>query len=399
MENEGLATNRPPLFKGENYDYWKERMMAFLESMHVDMWDVVENGDYIPINELGMELPRNQWSEEGKLRYLLNSKARNALMCALSQEEYAKVHSFKSAKQMWDTLALTYEGSEHVKRNKLSLLTRKYELFTMEEGEDVQVMFSRFQTILNELRSLGRTYDNYDHIDKILRSLSRKWRPQVTALRAAKNLETMSLEELIGTLKVHELELLQDEGTRRSKSLALNVQKKKLSNRASSSRPSSKALSAADETDGESEEEETDEEDEIAFISKKIRHMWRKKKEHTKWNSGSKKIYRERKDRTSVLCYECKKLGHFRSECPDAKRPERSFKKKSLLSMWEDLDDSSEEEEDEEIANLCLMANTASEESDADSDDEVNHDNLESLKSAYHELLLNSTKLSKPLHL
>ena len=85
--------------------------MAFLESMHVDMWDVVENGDHIPINELGMELPRNQWSEEGKLRYLFNSKARNALMCALSQEEYAKVHGFKSAKQMWDTLALTYEGS------------------------------------------------------------------------------------------------------------------------------------------------------------------------------------------------------------------------------------------------------------------------------------------------
>jgi len=51
--------------------------------------------------------------------------------------------------------------------NKLSFLTHKYELFSMNEGEDIQTMLERFQTILNELRSLGRHYDNYDHIDKI----------------------------------------------------------------------------------------------------------------------------------------------------------------------------------------------------------------------------------------
>nr|KYP42209.1 hypothetical protein KK1_036393 [Cajanus cajan]KYP52314.1 hypothetical protein KK1_025790 [Cajanus cajan] len=92
-------------------------------------------------------------------------------MCALSEEEYTKVHSFKSAKKMWDTLALTYEGSLEVKRNKLSLLARKYELFEMEENESIQTMFGRFQTIVNELSFLGRTYDNFDHVDKLLCSL------------------------------------------------------------------------------------------------------------------------------------------------------------------------------------------------------------------------------------
>ena len=48
------------------------------------------------------------------------------------------------------------------KCNKPDLLTRKYKLFTMEEGKDIQGMFGCFQTILNELRFLGRTYDNYD---------------------------------------------------------------------------------------------------------------------------------------------------------------------------------------------------------------------------------------------
>nr|KYP59242.1 hypothetical protein KK1_014674 [Cajanus cajan] len=86
-----------------------------------------------------------------------------------------------------------------------------YELFKMEENESIQTMFERFQTIVNELSFLGRTYDNFDQIDKLLRSLPRKWRPQVTVLRASKDLEKLSLEEMVGLLKVHEMELQQDE--------------------------------------------------------------------------------------------------------------------------------------------------------------------------------------------
>uniref|UniRef100_A0A0R0EFW2 Uncharacterized protein n=1 Tax=Glycine max TaxID=3847 RepID=A0A0R0EFW2_SOYBN len=87
------------------------------------------------------------------------------------------------------------------------MLTHKYELFTMKEGDDIQTIFRRFQTILNELRCLNKTFDNYENIDKILRILYRMWRLQVTTLRTVKNLDSMSIEELIGTLKVHEQEL------------------------------------------------------------------------------------------------------------------------------------------------------------------------------------------------
>ena len=116
----------------------------------------------------------------------------------------------------------------------------------MEEDEDIQSIFWSFQTILNELRSQGRTYDNYDYIDKILRSLSRKWRPQVTTLWALKNLDSMSLEELVDTLKVHEQELQQDEELKKEKSLALNSQKikKVSSSREQASRSLLKTLKA-----------------------------------------------------------------------------------------------------------------------------------------------------------
>ncbi|KHN23197.1 hypothetical protein glysoja_043642, partial [Glycine soja] len=205
------STNKPPLFRGIKYHYWNERMISYFESIHIDLWDMVENGDYVPYDDQLNELSRGQWTEEQNLRFLINSKTQNVMLCALSEEECTKVHNFRSAKQMWDILAITYKGMSQVKKNKLNLLTHNYELFSMEKGKDIQSMFGRFRTILNELRSLGRIYDNDDHIDKILRSLSRKWRLQVTTLRAIKNHDSTSLEELISTLNVHEQELQQDE--------------------------------------------------------------------------------------------------------------------------------------------------------------------------------------------
>jgi len=46
---EGFNVNKPPMFKGANYDDWKEGIIAFFESTHFHMWDVVEKGSQIPL--------------------------------------------------------------------------------------------------------------------------------------------------------------------------------------------------------------------------------------------------------------------------------------------------------------------------------------------------------------
>ena len=57
------------------------------------------------------------------------------------------------------------------------------------------------------------------------------------------------------------------------------------------------------------------------------------------------------------ICYECKKPGHFRSECPQLKKGPKKFKKKAMMATWSASDDSSSDEETStEQANLCLMA-------------------------------------------
>lgn len=75
-------------------------MISHFESMHIDMWDVGGggNGNHILIDEELNEIPISKWTKEQKQRILLNWKARNALLCVLLEEEYTKVHNFRSVK-------------------------------------------------------------------------------------------------------------------------------------------------------------------------------------------------------------------------------------------------------------------------------------------------------------
>ncbi|GAV82354.1 DUF4219 domain-containing protein/UBN2 domain-containing protein, partial [Cephalotus follicularis] len=65
-------------------------------------------------------------------------------------------------------------------------------------------MFTRFNTITNSLKNLGKSYSNQELVRKILRCLPKSWTPKVTAIKEAKDLSTLPLEQLLGSLMTHE---------------------------------------------------------------------------------------------------------------------------------------------------------------------------------------------------
>ena len=113
-----------------------------------------------------------------------------------------------------------------VKETKALALIQKYEEFKMEDSESIEVMFSRFQILVVGLRVLDKGYSTADNIKKIIRSLPKKWRPMVNALKLAKYLNKISLEELVSSLRSHEIELEDDEPQKQGKTLALKSNKK-----------------------------------------------------------------------------------------------------------------------------------------------------------------------------
>ena len=55
---EGYSTNKPTMFRGVKYDYWKEQMIGPFDSIQIDLWEVVENGNHIPYDTELNEIPR-----------------------------------------------------------------------------------------------------------------------------------------------------------------------------------------------------------------------------------------------------------------------------------------------------------------------------------------------------
>ena len=85
------------------------------------------------------------------------------------------------------------------------MATHKYELFKMLPNESITEMYTRFTIIVNSLKSLGEKITNEKMVKKILRSLTKDWKTKTTAIEEAKDLSTLTIDDLIGSLLAYEV--------------------------------------------------------------------------------------------------------------------------------------------------------------------------------------------------
>ena len=86
--------------------------------------------------EIGWTKPKEvpaDWDEAKIKAVNFNNRALNALFSAVTNEEFKKIFSTKTAKEAWIILQITYEGTKVVKDSKLQRLTTSFEEIKMEE--------------------------------------------------------------------------------------------------------------------------------------------------------------------------------------------------------------------------------------------------------------------------
>lgn len=76
----------------------------------------------------------------------------------------------------------SHDDTDQIKESKINILIHQYEFFKMQEYESMEEMISRFIVIINDHKSLGKTYTNQEQMREILRSLPKIWRPKVKAV-------------------------------------------------------------------------------------------------------------------------------------------------------------------------------------------------------------------------
>ena len=111
-----------------------------------------------------------------------------------------------------------HEGTKAIKINNLQQLTSKFESIRMFDDESFDEFYTKLNDIVNSAYNLGEIYDQPKIVRKILRSLTEDFRPKVTAITESKDVDSIPVDELIGSLQSYELNLPK---TSKFKSMAL----------------------------------------------------------------------------------------------------------------------------------------------------------------------------------
>ncbi|XP_070014737.1 uncharacterized protein [Nicotiana sylvestris] len=125
-----------------------------------ELWDIICDGPHVPMKKLeetGPFVPkgRREYNDIDRKAVEKNYRAKKILMCGIGPDEYNKVSVCENAKEIWEALQTTHEGTTQVKQSKIDMLTIEYELFRMKDNESIQDMHTRFTFIISELHSRG----------------------------------------------------------------------------------------------------------------------------------------------------------------------------------------------------------------------------------------------------
>ncbi|GAV57519.1 hypothetical protein CFOL_v3_01056 [Cephalotus follicularis] len=141
--------------------------------------------------------------------------------------------------------------------------------------------------------------------------------------------------------------------------------------------------------------ENSDDDEDLALFTRKFKKFLANKKKfggkpNKRINQKGKSIKQE-----EVICFECNKLWHYKSDCPRLKKKEFMKKKKAMVATWDDSDESSSDEDTrEQVAQLALMA---FEEEEEEENDEVAYDELVIMCEKYSSMIASLKKKVKIL--
>ena len=181
----------------------------------------------------------------------------------------------------------------------------------MSDDEYFDEFYAKLNGVVNSTYNLGEIYDQPKIVRKILRSLTEDFRPKVTTITESTDVDSIPVDELIGSLQSYEFDL---PNTSKSKSMAL------------------KSVDDVDVGGFDNELSAT----KIAYLAKNFRNFLKNKNKRARDKSTVEprnfrkndptKAYNIEKPREKVCqssnnsmgpqCFGCQEYGHMKSECP-----------------------------------------------------------------------------------
>ncbi|GKF74608.1 zf-CCHC domain-containing protein, partial [Tanacetum coccineum] len=176
-------------------------------------------------------------------------------------------------------------------------------------------------TIITSLKALDDGYSSKNYVRKFLRALHPKWRAKVTEIKESKDLTSLSLDELIGNLKVLEMIIKKD-----SKIVKAKVERKSL------------ALKAKKESSDEECSTFGSEDEEYAMVVRDFKKFFKRRGRFMRQPRNDKKTFQRSRDdkngKSERKCFRCRDPNHLIGECP---KPPRDKNQRAFIGgSWSD---------------------------------------------------------------
>ncbi|KAJ9554889.1 hypothetical protein OSB04_009503 [Centaurea solstitialis] len=393
------SAGKPPRFNKDNFSLWKTRMELFLSGSDPQIPYFLENGPHVPtqtvhpipaaggqpaVPERELVKPVTDWNDEDRRLVNIDTKARSLIAMSLPDDVFHSVCHLRSAKEIWDTLCVQYEGTALLMESRKIFLVRQYESFIHQKDETLSQLHQRFNCLLIDLKTIGTTYSNSEVVTKFMEALPEHWEIYTSCLTMSKDIKTLTLSELYGILLNREQQkklkknLIRDSKESKSTSVALV---------SDSVPPVAASSSSVTITELESSDSDMSEDPEfnesLALLTKSFKKFAKKGNFHKKKHlSITDKPKSDPVDKATAICYNCQGKGHFANDCryiksqfapssaksssknPKYQRLKEKYKKmktqrkgKGLIAEDCDWDDvSSDDSSDEEDTQVALMA-------------------------------------------
>jgi hypothetical protein len=177
----GSSSTAWPVLTRTNYNTWSLLMKVILQVRH--LWDVIDTG----VGE-----------------YDDDRAALEAILRAVPPEMIPMLAVKDTAKEAWDAIKTIRVGADRVRDSKAQNFRKQYEDLRFKSGESVDDFGLRLQELVHQLDIHGDPIDDKKVILKYLRIVPKKYKQMARSIESLLDLNTMSIEELTGRLKVCE---------------------------------------------------------------------------------------------------------------------------------------------------------------------------------------------------
>ncbi|XP_076888744.1 uncharacterized protein LOC143539279 [Bidens hawaiensis] len=203
------TSNKPPkLLRIEDYPSMAYKFETYLQDLNYETWTAVEEEYVIPKNENESNYRLSQIAEGERNQFLREKKMLNLFQQVIKAEIFQLLQHNGSCYSIWHALLNKDRGNPDMRKSKMALLKKEFDIFTQVNGETFAQLVERYCHLVNEMKRLGIDKPDYEYIDKLADALPEEWGTFIMIQQSNPvAYARLNLVRFIEKLEAHELEL------------------------------------------------------------------------------------------------------------------------------------------------------------------------------------------------